>query len=438
MQKLHRQFEWIEGSVGALLPDVGVSRNDRRAPRKRTPPAVLQIVPALDSGGAERTTIDIARALVDEGWRALVLSEGGRLEGELERTGAELIRMPIASKNPLTIFKNAAKFAKLIAERNISLVHARSRAPAWSAALAAQKANIPFVTTYHGVYRAKGPLKRFYNSVMARGDAVIANSEFTAAHIRQIYPELTKQLVVIPRGIDLADFDPDAVSPQRVAKLRAAWQVGPKERVLLLPSQITRRKAQALMISALALLKECGRLPPDVHVVMAGDSNGHAVYVEELIHAIASNGLDRVAIISGHVSDMPAAYLAADIVVAPSNEPEAFGRVPVEAAFMGRAVIATDHGGARETVLNGRSGLLIAPHDAPALADAISDLLSRTPERLAEMAKRGRAHVAARYTVEKMCASTLGVYRKLLTDAAQTTIPRAKLRATLAENSAVP
>jgi glycosyltransferase involved in cell wall biosynthesis len=379
---------------------------------------VLQIVPRLDSGGAERTTIDIARALVKDGCRALVLSEGGRLEADLERTGAELIRMPVASKNPLAILKNAGRIAHLVTERNISLVHARSRAPAWSAFLAAKRAKVPLVTTYHGIYRANGTLKCFYNSIMARGDVVIANSEWTAAHIRTVYPRSTARVVVIPRGIDLSVFDADRVSPLRVARLRAAWRACAQDRVLLLASQVTRRKAQALMISALARLKHTGRLPANLRVVMAGDANGHAGYVQELTRTIASNGFERIAILVGHVTDMPAAYVAADFVAAPSNEPEAFGRVPVEAALMGRAVIATDHGGAQETVLHGKSGLLVPPYNVEALAEAIAELCSSSPERLKQMAEIGRAHATRHYALEKMCASTLGVYRRLLDSAA--------------------
>src|SRR6185295_9350287 len=186
---------------------------------------VLQIVPSLDAGGAERTTVDIANALIKDRWTALVASRGGRLAHELRDNGGELIRLDAASKNVRTILANVGRFAQLIRERNISLVHARSRAPAWSALMAARRMRIPFVTTYHGMYQAKNPLKRWYNSVMARGDVVIANSQWTAEHIRRNYPSRAKNVVVIPRGIDLTYFNPENVAPERVAKLRAQWHV---------------------------------------------------------------------------------------------------------------------------------------------------------------------------------------------------------------------
>ncbi len=375
---------------------------------------MLQIVPSLDAGGAERTTIDIARALREAGWTALVASEGGRLEGELAATGAELIRLPVASKNPRTVYANAARLADLIRTRNISLVHARSRGPAWSALMAARRTNIPFVTTYHGIYNAKGPLKRWYNSVMARGDAVIANSEWTANHIRKTYPSADKRLVVIPRGLDLDQFDPGNVAPERIARMRQSWGIGAGERVVLLPGRLARWKGQLVLLDALHRLRQHNLFPPGTRAVIAGDAQTRDSYRDEIRQAITSHGLDGMAVLSDHLTDMPAAYLAAHIVVSASTDPEAFGRVAPEAAAMGRPVIATDHGGARETVLAGTSGLLTPPGDAAALADALAGLLARTPERLAAMGQSGRAHVRDRFTVTRMCADTLGVYRRLI------------------------
>jgi glycosyltransferase involved in cell wall biosynthesis len=375
--------------------------------------AVLQIVPALDTGGAERTTIDIARALTREGHSALVVSEGGRLQDELRSAGAELIHLPVASKNPRTMFANAAAIARIIRERNVSLVHARSRAPAWSALIAARRTGVPFVTTYHGIYNANGPLKRFYNSVMVRGDAVIANSEGTSEHIRATYGNTPKRVVVIPRGIDLDAFDPAKVPPERVREMRAQWRLAEDNRVILLPGRLTRWKGQLVLLRALRLLKESGRLPADVRAVLVGDPQRRQEYVYELMAAISDGGLSHVVEISYHIADMPAVYLASHIVVSPSTDPEGFGRVPPEAAAMGRPVIATDHGGARETVLAGETGLLVKPGDPGALADALADLLGRPPAELLEMGRKGRHLVAERYTVERMCADTLALYRDL-------------------------
>ena len=373
---------------------------------------ILQIVPSLDTGGAERTTIDIARAVNEAGWGALVATRGGRLAPELKQAGGELIPMRAQSKNPLVIRANAGVLAALIRERNISLVHARSRAPAWSAMMAARRCGIPFVTTYHGIYQARGPFKRWYNSVMAKGDVVIANSEWTAAHVRRNYAP--KRLVTIPRGIDLNYFDPAKVDSYRVTALRARWHVRNDERLVLLPGRLSRWKGQLVLLGAVGLLRKSGRLPAGVRAVIAGDAQTRDAYREELKQAVARYDLSGVASIQDHIEDMPAAYCAADIVVSASTDPEAFGRVPPEAAAMGKPVIATDHGGARETVLNGESGLLVTAGDVMALADALADLLARPQGELAAMGEKGRAHIAQNFSLERMCAETLAVYRELL------------------------
>jgi glycosyltransferase involved in cell wall biosynthesis len=379
-----------------------------------TPPAILQIVPSLDTGGAERTTIDIAKTLVMNGFRALVVSEGGRLENELAKAGGELVRMPVASKMPQAILRNASALARLVLHENVVLIHARSRAPAWSALIAARRTGTPFVTTYHGIYNAKGALKRWYNSVMAKGDAVIANSEWTAQHIRSTYRFSPNNLTVIPRGIDLAIFDPAAVARERVRNLRKLWHVDDDKRVVLLPGRLTRWKGQLVFVQALAALKSQGRLANDLRAVIAGDAQGRDNYAREIETAIAANGLEQSASLASHVTDMPAAYLAADFVVSASTDPEAFGRVPPEAAAMGRPVIATDHGGARETVLQNESGFLVEPGVPEAMAEALWRLISRPPADLADMGEKGRAHIAAHYTVERMGSATLALYRALI------------------------
>jgi glycosyltransferase involved in cell wall biosynthesis len=376
-------------------------------------PAILQIIPRLDTGGAERTTLDVAKAITHAGYRSLVVSEGGRYEDELRDAGAILIRLPVGSKNPLTIYANSLRLARIFREHKVALIHARSRAPAWSALLAARRMRIPFVTTYHGIYNAKGALKRFYNSVMARGDAVIANSAWTARYIEQQHGKLAKPPIVIPRGLDLKAFNPDTVAAERTAGLGNAWGVPEGARVLLLPGRLTRWKGQLVLIEALARLKREGRLPK-MHAVLAGDAQGRDAYTSELDDAVAAAGLGDMLVCPGHVTDMPAAYLASDIIVSASTDPEAFGRVAAEASAMRRPVIATAHGGAMETVLDGESGILVPPNDAAALADAIAALLAASPARLAEMGERGRAYVTERFSTESMCAATLEVYRSLL------------------------
>ncbi len=376
--------------------------------------SILQIIPRLDAGGAERTTIDIAAALADAGHEAVIVSEGGRLEPDLSATGAILLKLPVASKNPLTIFRNIGRLRKIIAEHKISLVHARSRAPAWSAFYAARQSHIPFVTTHHGTYTARNAWKRWYNSVMFRGDAMIANSQWTADRIRSDQANTPKQLAIIPRGIDLKQFDPSRFSDQSKNILRGSWGADEESPVVLLPGRLTRWKGQLVLIEALSRLSDSGKLPAGLRAVIAGDAQGRDAYAAEIKHAVAKAGLDKIVTLPGHINDMAPAYLAADIVISASTEPEAFGRVPVEAGAMGRAVIASDHGGARETILPGESGLLVPPGDADALSDALVSLLNSSDQRRREMGAKGQAHVRTHYSVEKMCADTIALYVFLL------------------------
>jgi glycosyltransferase involved in cell wall biosynthesis len=376
-------------------------------------PIVLQVIPELHAGGAEQTTLDVGRALVKAQFGSIVVSESGRLGQLLRAAGAEIIKLPVASKNPHTMWRNARAIAKIIRSRNIAVVHARSRSCAWSAMIAARKTGVPFVTTYHGIYNASGPFKRFYNSIMARGDTVIANSEWTANHIRTIYPEAAERITVIPRGVDLARFRPESVTAERIKQQRDWWMVKPDDRVILLPGRLSRWKGQHLFLEAIKRLKDSGQLPPNVKAVLAGDPQGRENYLDELTGMIRTH-LEGIAVLSGHVIDMPAAYSAANIVVSASIEPEAFGRVPPEASAMERTIIATDHGGARETVRTGETGFLIKPNDADALAKALADLLSRPPSALQEMGRKGRAFVSERFSIERMCADTLEVYRKAM------------------------
>jgi len=368
---------------------------------------VLQVIPELDAGGAERTTVDIARAIVAAGGTALVASAGGRLEPELAATGAEMIRLPLASKNPLTLWANAAALARIIRERNVAIVHARSRAPAWSALLAARRTGVRFVTTYHGIYNARSAFKRWYNGVMAQGDAVIANSAFTARHLVAVHGTDPARVTVIPRGTDLARFDPAAVPPERVAAMRASWGLTGGAPVILLPGRLTRWKGQAVAITALAGV-------PGAVLVLAGDAQGREGYVAELDALAQRLGLGGRVVRPGHVADMPAALAAADVVVSASTEPEAFGRVAVEAQAMARPVVATAIGATEETVRDGVTGHLVPPGDAEALAATLRELLARDPVALAAMGAAGRAHVLARFTVAAMASATLGVYQRLL------------------------
>lgn len=373
-------------------------------------PAILQIVPTLNAGGAERTTIDIAAALAREGFTSLVASEGGRMVAELDAVGGEWIRMPVNAKSPLSLHANARRLAELIRARNIKLVHARSRAPAWSALWATRRTGTAFVTTWHGAYSGESAAKRFYNSVMLRGDAVIANSQWTAEHIRSFYSCRPKKLVIIPRGVDPVAFEPGNISFERVARLRAEWNAREGDIVILFPGRLSRRKGQLVLIDALAQLRKYQNL----RAVLAGEATRRDEYAGEIARAIERQGLVSAVTLAGHVQDMPAAYLAADIVVFTTIEPEGFGRVAAEAGAMERPVIATDHGGTREIVLPGLSGFLVPPGDAGALAAALRTLLEAGGEGRAAMGVRGRAHVHDHFTLARMTTDTLALYRELL------------------------
>ena len=375
---------------------------------------LLQVTPELETGGAEQTTIDVAHAVVAQGGKALVATKGGRMAARLEADGGRLAHMPAQSKNPLVMLGNAARLIDLIRREKVSLVHARSRAPAFSALWAARATKTPFVATYHGVYNARSNLKRWYNAVMTKGDLVIANSEFTRAHVIAEHGLNPDKVVAIPRGIDLSRFEPGLIGCDRVSALQAAWGVSPEDRRLkvLLAGRLTRWKGQALVIEAMARLKAAG--DPKILLLLAGDDQGRKAYRAELEAQIAAAGLEEDVRIVGHCDDMPAAYMLADLAIAPSLEPEAFGRTAVEPQVMGRPVLAADHGAARETVLPGETGWLVAPGDPDAWAAALATARDAGASKRQLMGQTARARARRLYSVDAMCEATLRVYARVL------------------------
>lgn len=375
---------------------------------------VLQVTPALDAGGVERTTIEVAEALTKRGARALVASRGGRLEEELATVGGVLFRMPLETKNPLEIYANAGKLAALARAENVDIIHARSRAPAWSALWAARRLKLPFVTTYHGVYNAKSAPKRWYNSVMARGDLVIANSDFTRAHVLREHNVSDDRVISIPRGVDLARFDRAAIGEARMAAMRQLWGLSPSDTrpVVLLPGRLTFWKGQTVLIEAAAILEK--EHPGGAVYVLAGDSQGRQQYVADLHELAGNRGVEDAVKVVGHLVDMPAALAAATVAVFPSTDAEAFGRAAVEAQAMGVPVVASNMGGLAETIVDGDSGFLVPPADARSLASALNRVLALSPEQRKNMGERGSARVRARYSVEALQTATLKVYERLL------------------------
>jgi glycosyltransferase involved in cell wall biosynthesis len=380
---------------------------------------ILQLIPRLDAGGAERTTIDVAAGLVAAGARALVASEGGRLTSELQAVGGVFIPFRAATKNPLVMLLNVSRLARLIVDERIDLVHARSRAPAWVALAAKRFAPRPFVTTFHGAYAGRSALKLRYNSVMARGDVVIANSDYTATMIARLYPFAREKLTVIHRGADFSKFSPAAVDPSRVARLRSEWGATPSDRIVLLAARLTAWKGQKVFIESAKLLRDAGMT--DARYVLAGDLQGRSGYLKELDALIAKLDLKGSVVRVGHCADMPAAFLAASVVVAPSTEPEAFGRSAVEAQAMGAPVVVSDLGAVPETVLappqtsaEERTGWRVPPGDPQALAEAVGHALGLGASARGALARRARAHIERNFSLEHMTRATLEVYLSVL------------------------
>ncbi len=370
---------------------------------------ILQVLPRLEAGGVERGTVEIAQAVVAAGGTALVASQGGRLVAAIERAGGRHIAMPLASKNPAVIWRNTGRLVALIRAERVSIIHARSRAPAWSAWLAARRTGARFVTTYHGVYNENLPGKRRYNAVMSYGERVIAISHHVAELLVSRHGVAPARIRVIPRGVDLALFDPDRIAAPRLARLAQAWRVPDGAPTIMLPARLTRWKGAAVLIDAMARLER-----KDACCVLVGGTKGHGRFAKELERQAAILGIaDRLRLV-GHCDDMPAAMMLADVVVSASTDPEGFGRTVIEAQAMGRPVVATDHGGAAETVEHLVTGWRVPPGDAAALAEAIDHALRMPLEHRQALGERSRTAVCATYTTAVMQAATLDVYRELL------------------------
>jgi len=374
---------------------------------------VLQLVPSLETGGVERGAIEIVRALTAAGHRALVVSSGGRMEPQLRRAGGELIKMDIGAKNPLSIRRNARALQKIILAEGVDIVHARSRAPAWAGWFATKATATPFITTYHGVYNEGGvPLKRWYNSVMARGNPVIAVSEHVARIVHERHDVPTSNIVTIHRGADIQTFAEEAVTSERTVSLAQAWGVIEDPRpIVMLPGRLTRWKGAEDLIAAAGLLKQRDAAF-DMQIVLVGDDGGSG-YGSTLEHAVQNADLSGSVRMVGHCADMEAAYKLSAVVVSASRDPEAFGRVAVEAQAMGRPVIATAHGGSVETIEHGVTGWLYPSGDVTALADAIETALALDDSARAHMSLAARARIRSRFTVEMMQKATLAVYESV-------------------------
>ena len=384
-------------------------------------PTILQIIPELDTGGAELSTIEIADAVQSAGGRCIVLTEGGRLVQRLRDTGAEVQFFPAGAKMPFRLLWNAHRIANVIRRDGVDLVHARSRAPAWSALIAARRTGVPFVTTYHGAYSEKSDVKRLYNSVMARGDAVIANSHYTADLIRMRYGTPRAKLHVIYRGVDGRLFDPVNVAPERVNAVRSRWGIDDSKRVILHAARLTAWKGQKVVIEAAELLsRQRGPRRHGVHPRRRRAGARRLPVGTGQRRSMRPGSRSACASSATRTTWRPPSALAHVAVVA-SVEPEAFGRAATEAQVMATPVIATDIGAPPETVL-GRPGVsmhratgwLVPPADPQRLAEALTEALAMTADEHARMGARARTHVLNAFSLKQMKQQTLQVYDALL------------------------
>ena len=377
---------------------------------------VLQVIPKLGYGGAETGCYDIAHFLAENNCKSFIVTSGGELTKFIDRKKVKLIRLPVHSKNPLMILMNSIILVGIILVFNISIVHARSRAPAWSCLFATKITRRKFVTTFHGTYNFRGKLKKFYNSVMVRSDLVIAGSNFIFSHIQENYPEFLnskKKFLVIFRGINVDYFDPTTKLETDENKLLEEWHINNKKKIILMPGRLTSWKGQELFIEALNLVKiELGY--DAFHVVILGSDQGRDMYKKKLINLTEKYNLkDQIKFVD-HCKDMALAYNISDIVVSASIEPEAFGRVAVEAQSMEKVIIASNIGGSNETIINEKTGFLFESGDPSALSKKIIQAMTMDESSLELMGKEGRKNIIKKFNVEKMCFSTYSEYKRLL------------------------
>ncbi|MCE2564880.1 glycosyltransferase family 4 protein [Komagataeibacter sp. FNDCF1] len=375
-------------------------------------PVILQALPALESGGIEHGTLEMAQAIVQAGGTAIVASAGGRLVPRLKYIGAIPVEMELGAKNPISIMRNAGRLRQVMQHYGVNLVHARSRAPAWAAHYACRRLGVPMVTTWHGVHDASLPGKKRYNSVLASGARVIAVSRYIATRLHDEYKVDSDRLRLIPRGADMVRFDPRGVRGNRVQKLIGLWNVPDGATVIMLPARVTPWKGHALLVEALCHLHQSGGLGGDWVCLFVGETNEKEG--RRLVAQAQKGGIASRLRFAGHCADMPAAMMLADMIVVPSRRPEPFGRVVVEAQAMGCPVIVSGHGAALETVETGVTGFSYPPEDVRALAACIQHVAGMDITERETLAWRARENVRTHYSTQAMQYATLAVYDELL------------------------
>lgn len=374
-------------------------------------PTVLQIGAALDTGGVERGIVEMSAYIIQQGWHSKAASAGGRLVADIKSQGAEHFTLPLHKRTPFHILFNGLKLARLIKKHNVSLVHARSRAPAWAAKIACWLTGTPMITTFHGTYGLKEPGKKIYNRIMVQGKHTIAISNFIKNHIMENYSVANAQISVAHRGFDKERFNPAIITPEQRAKLRAKLGVEDDRPIIIMPGRLTRWKGQSVFIDALTRIKQLKWHA----IIVGGMGKSNSNFLSELQQQVIKNNLGDKVFFYGHQDNMPLVYAACDMAVHASIEPEAFGRVIVEAQAMKLPVIATNNGAATEIIKPNETGWLVPPNDPHALAQTIQEAIA-TPENLLIMGDNARRHVLRHFTTEHMCEREFAVYKRFVAD----------------------
>jgi len=377
---------------------------------------VLQVIPKLGYGGAETGCYDLAHYLSENNCHSYIATSGGELLKFIDKKKVKLIKLPVHSKNPVLILFNAIALICIILFYNISVVHARSRAPAWSCLLATKITRRKFVTTFHGTYNSSNSIKKFYNSVMVRSRLIIAGSNFIFTHVNNNYSKylnLKKKFLVIFRGINVDYFDPSLISETEENELLLKWEINREKKIILLPGRLTRWKGQEVFIEALNLInEELGHQA--FNAIILGNDQGRNVYSKKIKRMAERYRLNGQLKFIDHCKNMPLAYKVSNVIVSASIEPEAFGRVAVEAQSMEKPIIASNIGGSNETIVNNKTGFLYEAKSPKSLSKKIIEVLNLEESTLKSIGIEGRKNIIKKFNVEKMCFSTYSEYKKLL------------------------
>jgi len=377
---------------------------------------VLQVIPRLGYGGAETGCYDLAHYLSEKNCKSYIITSGGPLLQFIRREKVKVFRLPVQSKNPILILINTLLISSLILILNVDIVHARSRAPAWSCLFSCAITRRKFVTTFHGTYNFSNKLKKFYNSVMVRSDLVIAGSNFIFNHIHKNYNYLItakKKLVVIFRGINTEYYSNVSIAQEKINKFFSKFNLSSETFKILLPGRLTRWKGQEMFIESLSLLKTKYK-KENFQAIILGSHQGRNVYYKKLISMVEKNRLSKNVIFLSYFKELPVVYYVADVIVSSSIEPEAFGRVAVEAQSMEKPILASDLGGSKETIIDGKSGFLFKNNNTNSLAEHLNNIIEMDKSKLQSIGNEGRKNVLKKFDVEKMCHSTFVEYQKLI------------------------